>query len=432
MKKSPKILIILVHSTQNAGDLALLEVSIYLLKRNFPDVEFIISANYPNEAWYKIHDYQVVPSPTYLVGKSQKDPSLLQLVKFFLGWIFALMFKLNLLNNKVPENWRQLFEAYETCDLVVAVPGNQFFSTGRLGWPFPATLMGVALAHLFNKPLYVLPQSIGPFHRWWEKKFIRWAYSRANLVLLRDQISLEIARAIGLPKDKVSYAPDPAFALLPAPREQACEILKSFGWDPHLPSLGVTVIAPLGRSLNQKLVKNYYRVLLEALLRFALGHNLQVVFFTQVTGPTTLEDDRIPTLSLYQEICSQVKACFIDGTFSPSLLKACYGEMDLFLASRLHSGIFSIGMGVPTIFIGYLSKTKGILKTLGLERYGLDLSDLKVQDLLDLLEKTWAGRGIISKEINPLVSRIVAEIPLYYCLDTFSQKRGANENCSCT
>ncbi len=126
MKKSLKILMILVHSTQNAGDLALLEVSIYLLKRNFPDVEFIISANYPNEAWYKIHDYQVVPSPTYLVGKSQKDPSLLQLVKFFLGWIFALMFKLNLLNNKVPENWRQLLRRMKHVIWLLLCPATSF------------------------------------------------------------------------------------------------------------------------------------------------------------------------------------------------------------------------------------------------------------------------------------------------------------------
>lgn len=416
MKKSLKILMILIHSTQNAGDLALLEVSIYLLKRNFPDAEFIISANYPNEAWYKIHDYQVVPSPTYLVGKSQNDPAFLQLVKFLLGWIFALMFRLNLLNDKVPGNWKELFKAYETSDMVVAVPGNQFFSTGYLGWPFPVTLMSVALAHFFGKPLYVLPQSIGPFRRWWEKTLICWAYSRAKHVFLRDHISLETAWYLGLPKEKVSYAPDPAFALSPAPKEQARELLRSCGWDPEVSSLGVTVIAPLGRSLNQKQVETYYRVLSEALLHFALEHNLQIVFFTQVTGPTTPEDDRIPTFSLYQKVRSQVKACFVEGTFPPSLLKACYGEMDLFLASRLHSGIFSIGMGVPTIFIGYLSKTRGVLQALGLEQYGLELSNLAVQSLLQLLERTWASKETISKELNLLVSKLATEVPLYYHL----------------
>lgn len=419
MKESCKILMILIHSTQNAGDLALLEVSIQLLKRYYPRAEFIISANYPDEVWYKTHGYQVVPSPIYLVGKSQKDPILLQLVKFLLGWVFALMFRCNLLGNRISRNWKELFKAYKTCNMVVAVPGNQFFSTGYLGWPFPVTLMSVVLAHFFNKPLYILPQSIGPFRRWWEKAFIRWAYSRARHVFLRDQVSMETAWSLGLPRDKFSYAPDPAFALSPAPKEQARELLGSFGWDPKISSLGVTVIAPLGRSLNQKQVENYYCVLSEVLMHFALEHSLQIVFFTQVTGPTSLEDDRIPTSSLYQKVRSQVRACLVEGTFSPSLLKACYGEMDVFLASRLHSGIFSIGMGVPTIFIGYLSKTKGLLQALGLEQYGLELSDLKSQDLLCLLERIWATKETISKELSPLISRLATEVPLYYHLDSF-------------
>ncbi|MGB9898652.1 polysaccharide pyruvyl transferase family protein, partial [Thermanaerothrix sp.] len=365
MNDSTKILLILVHSTQNAGDLALLEMSMYSIKKRLPRAKFFISANYPEEAWYQQQEHQVIPSPSYLIGKTKNYSPLIQLIKFLLGCLFAFIFKIKVFRRLVSQPWKKLFETYETCDMVVAVPGNQFYSMGRFGWPFPVTIMSVALAHLFNKPLYVLPQSIGPFRRWWEKALIRWAYSRAEHVFLRDQISLEVARSIGLPMDKVSYAPDPAFGLTPAPREQACELLISFDWNPNIPSLGVTVIAPMGKSLSPKLVENYYLVLSEALPRFALEHNLQIVFFTQVTGPTTLEDDRIPTLSLYQKVRSQVNAYFVDGAYPPSLLKACYGEMDLFLASRLHSGIFSMSMGVPTIFIGYLLKTKGVLKTLG-------------------------------------------------------------------
>jgi len=66
----------------------------------------------------------------------------------------------------------------------------------------------------------------------------------------------------------------------------------------------------------------------------------------------------------------------INQAVKPALLKACYGYMQAFLASRLHSGVFALGMNVPTIFIGYLSKTHGVLEALGLETNVIDLKDL--------------------------------------------------------
>lgn len=406
-----KILLVLVHSTQNAGDLALLSISIKLLKRYFPNAGFIISSNYPDERRYRQEGYPVVASPLALVGKSYGYPAFLQVIRFALGCIYAILFKTNL--RIIPHKWEALFEAYENSDIVIAVPGNQIFSTGKLGWPFPATMLSLALAHYFKKPLFILPQSIGPLRRWWERQLFRLVYSRAQLIYLREKNSLELAHSLGIPHNKTSYAPDPAFILEAEPKEDAQRLLKAYGWDPNKPALGITVIAPMGKSLDSKLIRNYYRTLEEVLPQFASAHQLQIVFFCQVTGPTALEDDRIPSRVVYNGVRSKhVNTILIEEPLPPSMLKACYGEMQIFLASRLHSGIFSLGMKVPTLFIGYLPKTSGVLKSIGLEKYGLDLMNLSPEALLEILEQTWKEKEEIASALPGILATLSSQVPI--------------------
>lgn len=408
-----KILVILVHSTQNAGDLALLKVSILHLEKYFKNPHFTISANYPDEVWYKENDYKVVPSPISLIGKPKNIPYWLQLINFIWGFLITLMFifKVRLF---IPRNWNILLGEYESSDIVVAVPGNQLFSTGRWGWPLPVTIFSVFLAILFKKPLYVLPQSIGPFKRWWERILIRLIYSKAKLIFLRDEVSMEIANKIGLPDNKIFFAHDPAIALEPSKKKSANEFLSKYGWSPEMPSLGVTIIAPMGHFLDSKALEKYYSVLASTLIQFSSKWDVQVVLYIQVSGPTEIENDRIPTSEIYKKIVSKVKVIYIDEILTPEMLKACYGEMDIFLASRLHSGIFSISMGVPTVFIGYLSKTIGFLRAIGLEKYGLSLSEVDQSALLKVLEDLWLSRNEISLKLRELTNSMISEIDITF------------------
>lgn len=413
MDKPIKVLLILVHSTQNAGDLALLQISLNYLGKYFKNASFTISANYPEEIWYKENDCKAVPSPISIIVKSKNTPPWLQLLNFILSLVITVMFFLKI-RFLVPRKWNLLLREYESSNLIVAVPGNQIFSTGRFGWPFPVSIYSIVLAHLFRKPFYVLPQSIGPFRWWWEKLLIRFAYSKAKLIFLRDQVSLEIAQQIGLPVDKVFFAPDPAIALEPSTKETARDILCKYGWNQEKSSVGITIIAPMGHFLDQLVLESYYSELASAIVRFSSKWDLQVVFFTQVSGPTEVENDRIPTLSIFKKVYSQVKAIYVDEVLSPEKLKACYGEMDIFLASRLHSGIFSISMGVPTVFIGYLTKTVGFLRAIGLEKYGLNLNGMDENILLKVLDEVWLSKSEISFTLFELTNCLLSKIELTF------------------
>ena len=388
----PVVLMINFHSTRNAGDLALLLSNRQLLQEAFGDPRIIVSANWPNEEAYAEYGFEVVPSPWALSGVHPENPLLKQVADLICTYAALWWHRHHQAPIKGPADqlWKHLHAAYAAAEVVVGVSGNQFYSSGRYGWPFPATYASVSLTQAFQKPLYVLPQSIGPLRRKWERRMLAKGYGRARHVFLRDSISLRLASELGLPPEKVSYAPDPAFDLQPADPGQANELLQAFGVDMAKPKLGVTVIAPMGRSLITAEVENYYSVLEHTLTRFLLSFPAQVVLFNQVSGPTANENDGEAATKLCSRLKAQgLDAVHINRAIGPAQLKACYGLMQTFLASRLHSGVFSLGMNVPTVFIGYLYKTRGMLEALELENKVIDLRNLNDQDLWEKLSYTW-------------------------------------------
>jgi polysaccharide pyruvyl transferase WcaK-like protein len=99
----------------------------------------------------------------------------------------------------------------------------------------------------------------------------------------------------------------------------------------------------------------------------------------------------------------------LNETLPPDLLRACYREMDLFIASRLHSGIFALCENVPTVFIGYLSKTVGLLQALGLENWGIELAELTEIKLWERVKKAWERRKDLKTELQKLMPEVIQQ-----------------------
>lgn len=411
---SPTILIINFHSSKNAGDLSLLISAMEILKAAFDSPEIIVSANWTEEKAYRSLDIEVVPSFWTLAGVN-RDKNIFKQV-FRLVWYFiriALSAKTEKYNEKKGKElppWKQLSMAYQRADMIVGVSGNQFYSTGRFGWPFPASICSPAMAHIFKKPLYILPQSIGPLKRWWERSLLSIVYSRARKIYLRDSNSISLANEIGLPSGKVEYSPDPAFQLKPAPKMEGLKILAKYGYSENIPTLGLTVIAPMGHSLVTNQVENYYSVVKNGIDRFLKTYQAKVMIFNQVSGPTKSENDGYYSDLLFKDLQSKsLDIVHVNEQLDPRLLKVCYGQMTGFIATRLHSGIFSLSMGVPTLFIGYLSKTKGLLDACGLDETIIEISNLTEELFWTKLNNVWCNREAEKEKIKQVLPRILAE-----------------------
>lgn len=384
------------------------------MKQVFGSPRLRVAAQWPDEAYFKqAIDFEPILSAWRLIGFSVKNQAVLQIFKYLQAEIMAKAYSQGVRNN-IPRVWLELLNSYDESDLVAAVTGNQMYSTGRFGWPFPIKIFMVNIAHYLKKPLIIMPQSIGPLRWNWEKSLLRRAYGRAQLIMLRDQISLQLAKEIDLPQDKVHYFPDPAFDYPPADPEVASTLLKRYNFDSNAPAMGMTVIPRYGRSVSLQTMNQYYRGLSRFLETFHNETGINVYLFNQVSGPTIFDDDNVGAQKLLEYLKGRPWLTYVNEALSPGTLKACYGFMDLFLATRMHSGIFSLGMGVPVLFIGYHTKARGMMQSLGLEEWVVDLENVSYELLLEKALRAWKQRQeyrqILSQKI-PEVKKQVNEIP---------------------
>jgi colanic acid/amylovoran biosynthesis protein len=73
--------------------------------------------------------------------------------------------------------------------------------------------------------------------------------------------------------------------------------------------------------------------------------------------------------------------------------------MDFFVATRLHSAIFAMSVGVPVLCIGYLPKSEGVLKMMNLTEYALSIDQVDPTRLMTLFDKAWPQRQPLGRQI---------------------------------
>src|SRR5271157_409389 len=370
---SPTILMLNFHSLQNAGDAGLLEASLAGLRRVFKQPRILVSSNYPAETGFSNLGVEPVPSIGALMGSFQGGKT-------------------------TTSGWQELRAAYRAADLVIGCPGNPFFSMGRFGWPLLLSACSLLPALRRGKPLYILPQTLGPFYRKWEELLVRALYRKARLVFVREPVSLRLAEHWKLKPGRLRLAPDLAFDLSPASAAEAQTILLAAGCHEGR-RLGVVAIPPMVRTIPNKLLEASYGLLAQGLSRLAAQHKLQLVFFGQSCGPTAGEDDRIAARKIMAGLPDPFVATLVETKLAPAQLMACYGQMDALLAGRMHAGIFALAMDRPAFFIGYLTKTAGLAEMLGHPDWIVPLEHLDEPSLWKGLTELWEQREIRSASL---------------------------------
>ncbi len=134
------------------------------------------------------------------------------------------------------------------------------------------------------------------------------------------------------------------------------------------------------------------------------GH---VFLFTQVLGPSLTEDDSRVARSLLDRMkANSSRITYVDAIQFPSQLMAAYGCMDFVVGTRMHSNIFALCAGVPVIAVGYMSKTRGIMRSLGLEKWTCDIETVNGPDLVTLFRCGWEKRQEIAAYLQTCMPKV--------------------------
>jgi colanic acid/amylovoran biosynthesis protein len=410
-----KILLLNVHSSMNVGDEALLHSALEQFRMAFPGSQITLSMN--DAASYTGAETALpsLYSWVHPVGPQEESGWKLRRLVWLLPaslipvlskrWFKRPIFWLT------PTALRPILRAYLETDLAVGIPGGYLFSSGR-GLSLLLVMVSIYLALLAEKPVYLLPQSIGPMRHGWEKWLLRRLLERVRMVMVREPVSLELVEACRVRNPQVKLMPDVAFGLPGAASEDADAWLREQGIDPEdeQPCLGITIVnwGAQNKTFTRQVV---YEQACAAAARWFVAHTGgRVIFFPQVWGPTADQDDRIPARRVadgLQDIKESIH--LVQEPLAMRLLKAVYGKMDIFIGTRMHSNIFALSEAVPVIAIGYQHKTRGIAAMVGMSDWVIDIQQVDENVLIERLEALWKNRQAVGEQLRKVMPEFIRQ-----------------------
>lgn len=309
----------------------------------------------------------------------------------------------------------QLISAASNADLMILGGGSIFYDY----WGFdPSTMLtknhqglsfysGFALlASLLNKRLMIYAVGVGPLQSEAGKSFTRLAFEQAHTTTVRDHESKALLQSLGLDVARVQVTADPVFNLPKANRERASELLMREGGSKLARPLIGVALRNWDIGVNPAAWEREVATALDAFIERHGGTPLFIPLHK--TLDSSLTDDR----SVAERVCRLMRygdrAIIFRDEYAPQEKAGLLEDCDMVLGMRLHSVIFAVKGGVPTVALTYDPKVKSILRSVGCEQYGLDLDQLTSPKLSSLLEQAYANRLQLHALLNEKVETLVA------------------------
>ncbi len=400
-----EILITNAYSASNRGDAAIILGMAESLRRTevFREAEIrVSSADYPADtARYPV---QVLPSFHSLKNRFSSSSSVNSLyflvVLLPLSLLWAIAWRLGGLDLSLPWPLRELMRAYARADLVVAAGGGYLYTTSAIhgNVVLLITVYSFFFGVLLGKPVSLYAQSIGPFAGTLQAWIVRQALSRVRLVEVREGVSRRLLDGWHLPTP-VQNATDAAFLLEACPPDGGLGIVGTRG----KPTIGMTV-RKWFRNPDQQV--EYERTMASFVDWLVEEWGAEVVFLPQVTYAEGEDDDREAARSVVASVARHDRVRIVEDELGPEEIKWQCGRMDYFVGTRMHSNIFALSLGVPTVAIAYQPKTRGIMAALGLEDFVVPIEDLSLETLTNRFEALSRDEAKIREHLQEVLPEV--------------------------
>lgn len=234
--------------------------------------------------------------------------------------------------------------ALENCDALV-FPGGSIFQdvTSQASVKYYSDLVG--MAKKAGKKVALLGQGVGPLTKMFGKRWALSAFNSADVVVVRDQKSVDTLKALGYQGTPRSAA-DMAF-LLPEPTLP--EDSKPFGAG-GMRSVGIAA-RPWGKG------KDVIELFAEVTKRL----------YSKQFLPVMIEMDRHVDGPLIDAISKKNggKVPELRKLNGPKSLQERIMRMDSVIAMRLHAGILAASVGIPPYLVSYDPKVNALANQLG-------------------------------------------------------------------
>ncbi len=266
-------------------------------------------------------------------------------------------------------------------------------------------------AKKYQVPVYVMPQSFGPF-----------LYKKDSLIMKRIQSTMSYPAVI-YARESEGFELMTSLFKLKNIRKSCDMVLRCASADPTvilkdkmevcIPSIlpNSCAVIPNIRNFDNKdpnVVLNYYKVVVNKLLE--IGKNVYIMHHSK-------ED---------ASICEKIKKCFGDSDeviilkedFDCFEYEKIVAKFDYIIASRYHSLIHALKNGIPCIALGWATKYAELLNLVGQKDCVLDvrdnIDDTDINSVIDVVDcsledrKRLIGEAIRNLQIVNLFDEIMA------------------------
>ena len=407
---TPNILIINIHSHHNVGDAALTDMTLKTIRKHFPDSKITLAFN--DKSSYRGNEKTVDSFLSWI--KTSNSRMVYRFVFAIFIWILTILsyriFRTPFLFF-VPKYLRPLVQAYCQSDIIISSPGGYLYSFSK-GGDFIIIILSTLLAIFLNKPLFLFPQSFGPLSFWREKVLLKWLINKADLVMIREINSLNYLKSIKVRQKNMYLLPDLGFAYAGKISTQRADYLINQNNPLEAsPLLGITVMN-WGKQNKRFDIQTQYETALKDAIKFFIDtYDGKVIFFPQCSGPSEGEDDRILASKIAKELQEyKNNITVVSEMLTPEASKTIYGQMDIFLGTRMHSNIFALSEGVPSLIISYLHKSDGIAKSIGMEDWVINISEITSELIITKITQLWEKREKIREELNIRIPQVLDSV----------------------
>jgi polysaccharide pyruvyl transferase WcaK-like protein len=383
-----KILLIEAYTDANIGSGALVENSVKLLRKKYPDSEIRVMAHYPN-AFATLCQVEAVPDFFFYPFGRSRIQQFFWLIRtvFWMAVIYAQLvvrgpYGVRFFKNKI----KDLLWA----DTVVSVGAERINDKFIKNIVF--SLYTYLIVKKMKKKMVLFPCTIGPFLFRWTKWLTVRVLRMVDIIFTRDDLSYEaVCTMPGLDHEKVINTSDVAVIQTQIPADTA---RKMIGVQESDQIVGISAIkwTYVANSIETPYsnYKSYVRQMAKLADTIISKHKVTVVFYpTNYPLNGCREDDLSTAREIVELMSYKNRTHIIDFLPSPSQLKGMLACSNVNITTRMHACIFSTGAVVPTISVNYLFKIKEYMKSIGLKNFSIDIEQFNADLCLAAFNILW-------------------------------------------
>lgn len=318
------------------------------------------------------------------------ETSAIHEVDAFIPFSFKARHVLKNLIRRNPAEYSRAALNFLRTNVVVIGGGGLFFDSEESNKWLLYYLDLIELSKNCGKKVALVGVSVGPLHHSQSRRLIARAFTKADVISVRDNVSRDLLSECGISRDRIQTVPDLGFTLSSSKSSRIDEIL---GEERFQRGVGrVVALTPCCYNVNRPGWLEQYRKFCEQVV-FEFDARLWFIPMQRDDDHDDLRAIRLITGSLSSS--AQARSSVLQGLYTAQETQGILGEADFILAERLHGAIMALNTGTPFLGVSYMPKVAGVLELAQLQSRIIAMEDFLsgayLAPAVSQMKSDWSG-----------------------------------------